>query len=71
MTDNEKAELLLEGRFYDRFVKFTNHVGEELYGRVDRIAIDNSKTPHRAIVMIDMMRFEVDLERLEEHITLI
>ena len=65
------AEEALEAKYVDKFVKYEPEGQSELYGRVDRIAIDSSKIPHTVIVMIDMKRFEEDITTFNTHITLI
>lgn len=66
-----QAEEALEKRYLDKFVKYEHPGKPELYGRVDRIAIDNSKVPHKVIVMVDMQRFESDINIFNTLITLL
>ena len=65
------AEEALEAKYVDKFVRYSPIGKTELYGRVDRIAIDSSKFPHTVIVIIDMQRFEADITTFNTLITLI
>lgn len=66
-----QQEAQLEARYLGKFVKYEPLGQVDLYGRVDRIAIDASQTPHTVIVMIDMKRFEADINIFNTLITLI
>ena len=70
MTELEKAENALEAKYLDKFVQYL-HNGDDVFGRVDRICIDNSRKPNLVIVCIDMKRYQADVDEFPSLITLL
>lgn len=68
MTPFAKAEDALEKEYNGKFVKYTPVGGPELYGRVDRIALDNTKNPWTVILIVDGRRYETDYDSFNTQI---
>jgi len=71
MSPFAKAEKELEERYLDKFVHYTPIGKPEIYGRVDRIAVDNSKKQWVVIIFVDGKKYTEEIESFDTLIELI
>lgn len=70
ITYTQLEKQLME-KYYDKFVHYSPIGKPELYGRLERIVIDDVKNPPIVILIIDGQRFEEELDEYESLLKLI
>lgn len=65
------AEKALVVRYSGKFVKYAPIGKEEIYGRIDKIVVDEMKTPIQALFVIDHLQYREEVDSIDELLTLI
>lgn len=71
-SPHQVAEDYLESQYLNKFVKYSPVGRDELYGKIDRITVDNTRTPHMVIFVMDNnLKYEEELDEFPNLITLL